>query len=68
MEALMGRSEKVRVGSNLAATPSAKLVDGAGAREVAAIGRAAAGKVVAAKVRVSRDGECGRKRLQLGRC
>jgi len=64
----MERSEKVRVGSNLAATPSAKLVDRAGAREVAAIVGAAAGKVVAAKVRVSRDGECGRERLQRGRC
>ena len=68
MEALMERSEKVRVGSNLAATPSAKLVDRAGAREVAAIVGAAAGKVVAAKVSVSRDGECGRERLQRKRC
>jgi len=67
MEALMEKSEKVR-GINLAATPSAKLVDGAGAREVAAIVGTAAGKVVAAKVRVSRDGEWWRERLPRGRC
>jgi len=68
MEALMERSEEVRVGSILAATPSAKLFDGAGAREEAAIVGAAAGKVVAAKVRVSQDGESERERLQRGRC
>jgi len=64
----MERSENVRVGSNLAATRSAKIVDGAGARGVAAIVGTAAGKVVAARVRESRDGECGRERLQRKRC
>jgi len=68
MRALMERSEKVRVGSNLTATRSAKLVEGAGARGVAAIVGTAAGKVVAAKVKVSRNGECWRERLQRRRC
>jgi len=64
----MERSEKVRVGSNLAATRSAKIVDGAGARAVAAIVGITAVKVVAARVRESRDGECGRERPQRRRC
>jgi len=68
MEASMERSKKERVGSNLAATRSAHFVDGDGGKRAAAIFGTAEGIVVAAKVRMWPDGECGRQRLQRRRC